>query len=75
MVSFDGYSNDELKAAAKKLKEIMKPADFPVLEQIERTARKRGLDPSSEEFGEDVIGNAIKVMRKVHKRNLKGGKK
>lgn len=68
MVTFEFYSNDDLKHAAKKLKAGILPVDFPVLEQIEKTARKRGLDPTTDDFGPDVIGDYIKVMRKINKR-------
>lgn len=66
-VDFNRYSDEELRHAAKTLKEGIRVKDFPVLEQIEKAARLRGLDPTSKDFGEDVIGHYIKVMTKVNK--------
>lgn len=62
MITFDEYSNEKLMEAARNLKRNIKVSDFPVLEQIERTARKRGLDPTAEDFGPDLIGAYIKAL-------------
>lgn len=65
MISYDSYTNVELRTALLKLKASPKPNDFPVIEQIEKVLRKRGKDVTNSYYGKDVIGSMIKKMKEM----------
>lgn len=71
MISYRGYTNDELRNALLKLKEAPRAVDFPVIEQIEHELRRRGKKPEASHWGKDVVGLMIKEMQVQNDKRIK----